>query len=161
MKCRRNEDSTISFSCLSEGDTFLFDDKLCMRVSEEECANGDYILGVILETGELLYRSNFIDDDINVDVQEVNAECIYQRQDLQLLQMLICTGGIFMKVYCALKYKPFGEEQLVGIAKTQKGALAILKREFPYMRGQIENGSLTSDANNTYCLEVREVMVEE
>ena len=30
-----------------------------------------------------------------------------------------------MKVYCAFKFKPFGKEELVGIAKTQKGALAI------------------------------------
>ena len=66
-----------------------------------------------------------------------------------------------MKVYCAFKFKPFGEEQLVGIAKTQKGALAILKREFPHMRGKIENGNLTSDANNTYLLRVQDVMVEE
>ena len=66
-----------------------------------------------------------------------------------------------MKVHCAFKYKPFEEEQLVGIAKTQKGALEILKREFPYMRGKIENGNLTSDANNTYLLDVRELEVEE
>lgn len=68
---------------------------------------------------------------------------------------------IIMKVYCAFKFKPFKEEQLVGIAKTQKGALAILRREFPYMRGKVENGNLTSDANNTYLLDVREIEVEE
>ncbi len=66
-----------------------------------------------------------------------------------------------MKVHCAFMFKPFEKEQLVGIAKTQKGALAILKREFPYMRGKIENGNLTSDANNTYLLDVREMEVEE
>lgn len=66
-----------------------------------------------------------------------------------------------MKVYCAFKFKPFNEQQLVGIAKTQKGALAILKRKFPYMRGKIENGNLTSDINNTYLLDVREIEVEE
>lgn len=66
-----------------------------------------------------------------------------------------------MKVYCAFKFKPFEKEQLVGIAKTQKGALAILKREFPYMRGNIEKRTLTSDANNTYLLNVEEVNVEE
>ena len=66
-----------------------------------------------------------------------------------------------MKVYCAFKFKPFENEQLVGIAKTQKGALAILKREFPYMRGKIESKSLASDANNTYLLDVREMEVEE
>ena len=66
-----------------------------------------------------------------------------------------------MKVYCTFEFKPFEKEQLVGIAKTQKGALAILKRKFPYMRGNIENGNLTSDANNTYLLDVREIDVEE
>lgn len=66
-----------------------------------------------------------------------------------------------MKVYCAFKFKPFGREQLVGIAKTQKGALAILRREFPYMRGKIENKNLSSDANNTYLLDVWEMEVEE
>lgn len=66
-----------------------------------------------------------------------------------------------MKVYCVFKFKPFEDERLVGIAKSQKGALAILKREFPYMRGKIENGNLTSDANNTYLLDVREIEVEE
>lgn len=66
-----------------------------------------------------------------------------------------------MKVYCAFKFKPFEKEQLVGIAKTQKGALAILKREFPYMRGKIENVNLVSDANHTYLLDVREMEVEE
>lgn len=66
-----------------------------------------------------------------------------------------------MKVYCAFKFKPFEKEQLVGVAKTQKGALAILKREFSYMRGNIEKGNLTSDANNTYLLDVRELEVEE
>lgn len=66
-----------------------------------------------------------------------------------------------MKVYCAFKFNPFENEQLVGIAKTQKGALAILKREFPYMRGKIENGNLTSDRDNTYLLNVQEMEVEE
>ena len=66
-----------------------------------------------------------------------------------------------MKVYCAFKFKPLEKEQLIGIAKTQKGALKILKREFPYMRGKIENRNLTSDTNNTYLLDVREMEVEE
>ncbi len=65
-----------------------------------------------------------------------------------------------MKVFVAIKFKPFEEEQLVGIAKTQKGALAILKRKFPYMRGKIETKNLTSDKNNTYLLDVKEVEVE-
>ena len=66
-----------------------------------------------------------------------------------------------MKVYCAFKFRPFEKEELVGIAKTQKGALAILKREFPHMRGKIENGNLTSGVNNAYLLNIREMEVEE
>ena len=66
-----------------------------------------------------------------------------------------------MKVYCAFKFSPFKSGQLVGIAKTQKGALEILRREVPHMRGKIENKNLTSDANNTYLLDVREMEVEE
>lgn len=64
-----------------------------------------------------------------------------------------------MKVYVALKYKPFGEEEFVGIGKTKKKALGILKREFPYMRNM--NDSLVSDKSCEYLLEVREVEVEE
>jgi len=66
-----------------------------------------------------------------------------------------------MKVYRVFKFNPFGKEELVGIAKTEKGALAILKREFPYMRGKIENKDLRSDAQATYCRDVREVKVED
>ena len=66
-----------------------------------------------------------------------------------------------MKVYCAFKFKPFDKEELVGIAKTEEKALAILKREFPFMRGTIENENLSSDKNNTYLLAVRETEVEE
>lgn len=66
-----------------------------------------------------------------------------------------------LKVYCAFKFKSFEKEQLIGVSKTQKGALAILKRDFPNMRGKIENRNLTSDANNTYLLDVREIEVEE
>ena len=50
-----------------------------------------------------------------------------------------------MKVYAAVKYKPFEEEQLVGIAKTKKGVMKILRREFPYMRGSLAENNLVSD----------------
>lgn len=63
-----------------------------------------------------------------------------------------------MKVYIAVKFKPFGAEEIVGVGKSEKTALAILKREFPYMRGTGE--SMTSDKNNTYLLAIREVEVE-
>ena len=66
-----------------------------------------------------------------------------------------------MKVYCAFKFVPFGNEELVGIAKTKKKALAILKREFPYMRGTVEEDNLSSDKNATYLLSIREEDVEE
>lgn len=66
-----------------------------------------------------------------------------------------------MKVYCAFKFIPYCSDELVGIAKTEKKALAILKREFPFMRGTIERGDLSSDKDNTYLLRVEEYTVEE
>ncbi len=66
-----------------------------------------------------------------------------------------------MKVYCAFKFKPMEDMILVGIGKTQKKALAILKREFPYMRGTIELDNLSSDKDNTFLLKIYEMEVEE
>ena len=66
-----------------------------------------------------------------------------------------------MTVYCAFKFEPMKAEELVGIASTQKGALTMLKKKFPYMRGTVENGNLSSDKNNTYLLIVKEMEVEE
>lgn len=63
-----------------------------------------------------------------------------------------------MKVYIAVKFAPFGMEEIVGVGKSEKSALAILKREFPYMRGT--GDSMSSDKNNTYLLAIREVEVE-
>lgn len=63
-----------------------------------------------------------------------------------------------MKVFIAVKFKPFGAEEIVGVGKSEKSALAILKREFPYMRGK--GDSMTSDKDNTYLLAIREVEVE-
>lgn len=64
-----------------------------------------------------------------------------------------------MKVFVALKFKPFGAEEFVGVGKSEKSALAILKREFPCMRGTGNN--MSSDKNNTYLLAIREINVEE
>lgn len=66
-----------------------------------------------------------------------------------------------MKVYGAFKFKPFGKEELVGLAKTQKKAMSLLRREFPYMRGKLEDKTLISDINNTYLLTIKELEVEE
>jgi len=66
-----------------------------------------------------------------------------------------------MKVYGAFKFVPFGKEELVGLAKTQKKAMALLRRKFPNMRGKLEDRTLTSDVNNTYLLTIEELEVEE
>ncbi len=66
-----------------------------------------------------------------------------------------------MKVFVALKFKPFGAEEFVGIGKTEKKALDILKREFPYMRGDLQHRGLQSDKDGTYLLDVRAMEVEE
>lgn len=64
-----------------------------------------------------------------------------------------------MKVFIAVKSKSFGAEELVGVGKSKKSALAILKREFPYM---IETGNnMFSDMNSTYRLAIMAVEVEE
>ena len=62
-----------------------------------------------------------------------------------------------MKVFVAVKFKPFGAEELVGIGKSEKSAMKILKREFPYMREK----SMSSDKDNTYLLAIKSVEVEE
>lgn len=61
-----------------------------------------------------------------------------------------------MKVFVAIKYKPFCDVEYVGVASSQKKALEILKKHFPYMRGSISNKNLSSDKNNTYLLSVIE-----
>ncbi len=64
-------------------------------------------------------------------------------------------------VFVATKFVPFGTEQIVGIASSKEGALKILKREFPYMRGSIERNDLASDKCKTFLLAVRPYEVEE
>lgn len=66
-----------------------------------------------------------------------------------------------MKVYAAVKYKPFEEEQLVGIAKTKKGAMKILRREFPYMRGSLGKNNLVSDSEMSFLLGIKEFQLED
>jgi len=66
-----------------------------------------------------------------------------------------------MEIYGAFKFKPFGKEELVGLAKTQKKAISLLRREFPNMRGKLEDRTLTSDINNTYLLTIKGLEVEE
>ncbi len=61
-----------------------------------------------------------------------------------------------MKVYVMTKFKPLGVEEYVGVKKSQKEALKAFREIFPYMRGRIEDNSLSSDANNTFLLAIRE-----
>ena len=61
-----------------------------------------------------------------------------------------------MKVYVALKFKPLGVNEYVGVASSEKKALEILRKQFPYMRGKLSEGNLSSDKENTYLLTVRE-----
>ena len=66
-----------------------------------------------------------------------------------------------MKVYGCFMFVPFGTEKLIGLAKTEKAALALLRRKFPHMRGSLDKNNLTSDVNNTYLLNIRELEVED
>ena len=77
--CKKSETSNGPFNELKQGSTFLFNDKLCMKTRQEETFNGHRVIGVILETGELLYNSDFLDSDpwYEIEVHEVNAECTY------------------------------------------------------------------------------------
>lgn len=79
MKCCKKSETSNAFNELKQGDTFLFNNKLCMKTWQQETFNGDRVIGVILETGELLYSSDFSDNDpwYETEVHEVNAECTY------------------------------------------------------------------------------------
>ena len=59
-----------------------------------------------------------------------------------------------MKVYVAVKFKPLGVTEYVGVASNEKKALEILREQFPYMRGKLSEGNLSSDKENTYLLDV-------
>lgn len=61
-----------------------------------------------------------------------------------------------MKVYVALKFKPLGVSEYVGVASSEKKVLEILRKQFPYMRGKLSEGNLSSDKENTYLLTVIE-----
>ena len=77
--CNKSITSNVPFNELKQGSTFLFNHKLCMKTWQDETSNGDRVIGVILETGELLYSSDFSDSDpwYETEVHEVNAECTY------------------------------------------------------------------------------------
>lgn len=62
-----------------------------------------------------------------------------------------------MKVYVMTKYKPLGVEEFVDVKKTQKEALKAFRVLFPHMRGSLEDNNLSSDAENTYLLSVKEI----
>jgi len=64
-----------------------------------------------------------------------------------------------MKVFVAVKFKPFGIEEFVGVTKSHKKAMELLKKEFPYMREK--NGDLISDSSATYLLNINEYEMEE
>jgi len=66
-----------------------------------------------------------------------------------------------MKVYLAMYALPLTYMRVLGVAKTKKGALKILKRNFPHMRGNIDDGNLVSDASAKYILNIIEMEVEE
>lgn len=62
-----------------------------------------------------------------------------------------------MKVYVMTKFKPFGVEEFVDVKKSEKEALKAFRTMFPHMRGHVEDDSLSSDANNTYLLSIKEI----
>lgn len=62
-----------------------------------------------------------------------------------------------MKVYVMTKFKPFGVEEFVDVKKSEKEALKAFRTIFPHMRGRVEDNSLSSDANNTYLLSIKEI----
>ena len=59
-----------------------------------------------------------------------------------------------MKIFILTKFKPLGVREFVDVAKTEKEAMSIFRNQFPYMRGTIKENNLTSDAANTYLLQV-------
>lgn len=62
-----------------------------------------------------------------------------------------------MKVYVMTKFKPFEDEIFVGVKKTKKEAFQALREIFPFMRGSIEIGNLTSDTYPTWLLSIKEI----
>ena len=64
-----------------------------------------------------------------------------------------------MKVFVILKFKPFGAEEYFGIAKTEKEVIKKIKEKFPYMRGTIKGGNLSSDKDGTYLFRVVEEVI--
>lgn len=61
-----------------------------------------------------------------------------------------------MKVYVMTKFKPFCNEEYVGVKKSKEEALKALRKMFPNMRGKVEDRTLESDAKHTYLLDIHE-----
>ena len=59
-----------------------------------------------------------------------------------------------MEVLVAVKFKPFGSEEFVAIAKNEKDIMKKLRDEFPYLHGTIKDNNLASDKGNTWLLKV-------
>ena len=62
-----------------------------------------------------------------------------------------------MTVYVMTKFKPFEKEEYVDVKKSEKEALKAFRAIFPHMRGNIADDNLSSDAENTYLLSIKEV----
>jgi hypothetical protein len=60
-----------------------------------------------------------------------------------------------MKVYVITKAKPFCDEIFIDVKGKPKDAEKVLKDLFPYMR-KTEDGSMTSDKDNTWLLFIHE-----
>ena len=65
-----------------------------------------------------------------------------------------------MKVYVMTKcLPPFGKEEYVDVKKTKKEAMKAFRELFPHMRGKVEDRSLSSDSQNTFLLDIKEVKI--
>ena len=62
-----------------------------------------------------------------------------------------------MKVYVMTKFKLFEDEIFVGVKRTKKEAFKTLREIFPFMRGNIEDNNLVSDAHSTWFLTIKEI----
>lgn len=59
-----------------------------------------------------------------------------------------------MKVFVAFKFKPHYPREFIGFANSREKAMKILKDEYPCM--QYDNGTMVSDKNQTYILDIVE-----
>ena len=83
MKCiNKNKDDIIIFYKLNQHDTFLFNDEVCMKTSFKESdkyLGRDYVVGVNLTTGRLIYQSDFGDESnwYKRQVKKIDVQCVY------------------------------------------------------------------------------------